>query len=171
MSEYKKHDAKEFARTNKALVLECLEKQLGIVSNACKQAGIHRDTFYKWRRSDSEFRAKVDALQEVAKDFGETQLIKNMKEGKEASIIFFCKTRLKDRGYSERHNFTKLELPPLINMEDINLALTKVIDNVSDGTISVEDARDLSMLIENKRKALESTELAQRLTFLETKVK
>tara|TARA_Y100001970_G_C13850936_1_gene659299 strand:- start:36 stop:392 length:357 start_codon:yes stop_codon:yes gene_type:complete len=87
--------------TKKAL-LEALEKSLGVVTTACKQVGIDRTTFYRYYKNDSRFRKKVNELSDVAKDFAESQLFKQIQDGNPTATIFYLKTKAKDRGYVER---------------------------------------------------------------------
>ena len=49
-------------RQHKKAVIEALEKTLGIVTQACKMAGVGRSTFYKWMDDDEEFRSKCKIL-------------------------------------------------------------------------------------------------------------
>lgn len=88
------------------------------VSRACKAFGIARKTFYEWLKNDEAFAAMVEEEREAMKDFGESQLLTLMKgipkldaNGKQigwisrpdtACVIFFNKTKNKDRGYDER---------------------------------------------------------------------
>jgi len=85
----------------KALV-EALEKSLGVVTTACKSAGCSRETFYKYLREDEAFAVKVKDIENIALDFAESQLHKQIKDGSTASTIFYLKTKGKGRGYIER---------------------------------------------------------------------
>lgn len=87
---------------NKKNLIECMEKSLGIVSTACKMANITRNTFYKYMADDPVFKATIDEVSEVTLDFAETSLLKRIKEGSDAAIIFYMKTKGKKRGYVER---------------------------------------------------------------------
>jgi hypothetical protein len=84
----------------KQKLLTALEKNYSIVSLSCKEAGISRETYYQWRKTDEDFADKVESLKEVALDFAEQQLLKKIAEGSERSIIFFLKTKGKHRGYN-----------------------------------------------------------------------
>lgn len=88
------------------------------VSRACKAFKIGRKTFYEWMKNDSDFADMIDEAREEMKDFGESQLYTLMKgipkldeqnriigwvsRPDTAAIIFYNKTRNKDRGYDER---------------------------------------------------------------------
>ena len=87
--------------TKKAM-LEALEKSLGIVTSACKSVDISRETHYRWLREDAEYKAAVESLSDVALDFAESQLHKQIKDGNSTATIFFLKTKGKKRGYVER---------------------------------------------------------------------
>ena len=91
---------------NKELFLIALEKTLGIVSAACKEIGISRDTYYKWLRDDPEFKKKVDDMNEYQVDFVENQLFKKIKAGSERAILFYMKYKGKNRGYASRTEIT-----------------------------------------------------------------
>ena len=109
--------------TKKALV-EALEKSLGVVSTACKAAGISRDTHYRWLKEDPEYKAQVEELSEVAIDFAESHLHKLIKDGNPAATIFFLKTKGKGRGYVERQEIAVAEKKPLswFTAENANVA-------------------------------------------------
>lgn len=86
----------------KKSLIESLEKSLGVVTTACKNSGCSRETFYKYCREDKDFKRAVDDIENIAIDFAESQLHKQIKEGSAASTIFYLKTKGKKRGYIER---------------------------------------------------------------------
>jgi hypothetical protein len=92
---------------NKKALVEALEQSLGVVTTACKRVGINRTTFYKYYKQDKAFRDAVDDIGEVAIDFVESQLFKQIKSGNTASIIFYLKTKAKNRGYVENNRRAK----------------------------------------------------------------
>lgn len=87
---------------HKKAVIEALEKTLGVVTTACKQVGIGRTQFYEWLKTDEEFRKQVEDIQNVALDYAESQLHKQIGDGSTAATIFYLKTKGKNRGYVER---------------------------------------------------------------------
>lgn len=111
--------ADSIGHTKKALV-EALEKSLGVVSTACKAAGISRDTHYRWLKEDPDYKAQVEELSEVAIDFAESHLHKLIKDGNPAATIFFLKTKGKNRGYVERQEIAVAEKKPLSWFTDDN---------------------------------------------------
>jgi CRP-like cAMP-binding protein len=87
---------------NKKALLAALEKSLGVVTTACKAVGIDRTTFYKYLNEDPDFATAVAELENVALDFAESSLMKQIQEGQTAATIFYLKTKGKARGYVER---------------------------------------------------------------------
>lgn len=110
----------------KNTLLAALEASLGVVTTACKNARIGRTAYYEWLKEDTDFAAAVAEIGNVSIDFGETQLHKLMNgytvpdtkvfingDTKEpilvpivkhvgpdaAAVIFFLKTKGKERGY------------------------------------------------------------------------
>lgn len=82
--------------------MDALEKSLGVVTAACKSVDIARETHYRWMREDADYKAAVEEIGDVAIDFAESQLHKQIKEGNSTATIFFLKTKGKKRGYVER---------------------------------------------------------------------
>jgi len=92
--------------TIKERLLQALEQSLGIVTTACKNAMIHRSTYYDYYKNDLDFKNKVDDIQNVALDFAESQLHKQIQSGNTSATIFYLKTKGKNRGYIERQEIT-----------------------------------------------------------------
>jgi hypothetical protein len=93
--------------------LKHLEQCLGIVTNACRRAGISREIYYYWMDTDPDFAKAVGKIDPVVHDFVETKLLQNIQEGKEASIIYYTKTKMRHRGYVERTELTGADGGPL----------------------------------------------------------
>ena len=87
---------------HKKAMLDALEKSLGVVTAACKAVGIGRTTHYLWMQEDPEYKKAVEELGDVAIDFAESQLHKQIKDGNSTATIFYLKTKGKKRGYVER---------------------------------------------------------------------
>lgn len=103
---------KEQQRTinGKEEVLTALENRLGVVTIACKEAGVSRSQFYEWKQTDPAFAKAVEDIQEVALDFVEHKLFKNITAGDTQSILFYLRSKGGKRGYAERHE-VKVEIP------------------------------------------------------------
>lgn len=101
----------------KEATLEALEKSLGVVTTACKKVNVARSTFYKWLTEDKEFEVAVNDMDNIALDFAESSLHRQILSGIPSSTIFYLKTRGKKRGYIERTEVTGADGAPLIESE------------------------------------------------------
>jgi len=106
-------------------VLLALEASLGVVTTACKKAQIDRTTFYRYLKEDAEFARQVKELENVALDFAESSLHKQIQAGVPASTIFYLKTKGKERGYIERQEMTGKDGGP-IQTENVQPDLSKL---------------------------------------------
>lgn len=99
----------------KTQLIENLRICKGIVANACEVVGVSRGTFYNWCKEDEEFKAQVDEINEATLDFVESKLLENIKKGEVTSIIFYLKTKGRNRGYQERAeiDINALRLPQI----------------------------------------------------------
>lgn len=97
---------KQNPELHKKKLLEALERSLGIVTPACKEVGVSRETFYRYYKEDPDFKAKVDDINEITLDFAENQLLKKIKEGSERSILFYMKYKARKRGYTDSLDIT-----------------------------------------------------------------
>ena len=104
--------------TLKRAMIEALEKSLGIVTTAFKSVGIDRGSHYNWMKDDEQYKAEVESIEDIAIDFAESQLHKQIKDGIPTSTIFYLKTKAKKRGYVER---TEIHQETTIKSLDINI--------------------------------------------------
>ncbi len=103
----KDEDVKGFPKKQKWFLF-LLKVKLGNILQACQIAGISRQTVYDWKSGKQlpawkeRFTAKVAEINDISIDFVESKLFDNIKAGDVASILFYLKTRAKDRGYIEK---------------------------------------------------------------------
>jgi len=91
-----------------------MEKSLGIVTTACRNVGIARDTHYRWMRDDDSYRASIESIEGMTLDLAESKLHEEILQGNTAAIIFFLKTKGKKRGYVEKQEVeTTIKTPDL----------------------------------------------------------
>jgi len=102
----------------KEQMLDALERSLGIVTTACKAVGISRQTHYNWLQEDEAYNDAVRSIDDIALDFAESQLHKQIKEGEVSSTIFYLKTKGKRRGYIERQEIDTNIAPVNITISD-----------------------------------------------------
>ena len=98
---------------HKKAMVEALEKSLGIVTTACKSVGIARQTHYEWMREDSAYKEAVESIADMAIDFAESKLHKQIDSGDTTATIFYLKTKGKKRGYIERNEITGADGGPV----------------------------------------------------------
>ena len=102
----------ESRHIKKESILKSLEQSLGVVTVACKKADVPRSTFYKWLKEDEDFAEQVKDIENIALDFAESQLHKQISDNSTAATIFYLKTKGKKRGYIERQEITGAEGMP-----------------------------------------------------------
>ena len=100
----------------KQAMIKALADALGIVTSAAMKVGIDRGTHYSWLKADEEYRQAVEDIGDIALDFAESQLHKQIQNGEVSSTIFYLKTKGKKRGYIERS-----EIDQTIKTEPIQL--------------------------------------------------
>jgi hypothetical protein len=77
-----------FMDMNKRLMINALEKTLGVVTSACKIVGIARSTHYNWYDSDRDYRDAVDDISNIALDFAESKLHELIQDKDTTATIF-----------------------------------------------------------------------------------
>lgn len=92
--------------------------ECGFVSIACRNVGITPSCHNNWKRADAqyfeEFKEIADIVRESNIDIAESSLMNNIKDGKEASIMFYLKCQAKHRGYvqqNDKHEATDADVP------------------------------------------------------------
>lgn len=126
----------ERIKRQKEEVLAHLNANSGIVASSCKAAGISRFTFYDWCKKDPEFKEKVEDVMELQKDFAEALILKKMKDGDTTMLIFYAKTKMKDRGYVERQEVTGADGTPLAAASP-GIDLTKLTDEQRSALLAI----------------------------------
>lgn len=107
---------------HKKALIQALEQSLGVVTSACKKVGIGRTTFYKYLKEDEEFKKQVDDISDIALDFAESQLHKQISDGNTTATIFYLKTKGKNRGYIERtENVHQIQEQPIFKGLDLDV--------------------------------------------------
>lgn len=86
----------------KRKMLKALEQTKGLVLTACKKAKVSRSRHYVWYKEDEDYKAKVDAINELMVEGVESKLAGLIDEGNTAAIIFYLKSKAKDKGYGNQ---------------------------------------------------------------------
>lgn len=104
----------ERTRTNKVRMLEALKRNKGLINISCDEVGIRYNTHRNWMMDDETYKAAVDHILNMQGDKVESKLMELVEAGDTSATIFYCKTKLKHRGYTERTEITGKDGEPLI---------------------------------------------------------
>ena len=99
----------------KNMMVDAMIQSLGIVTTASKIAGVSRSQHYEWINNDPEYMQRINDVGEMAKDFVESQLLSQIKDGSTTATIFFMKCKMRDRGYIE-----KVDVDMSVNRPDLS---------------------------------------------------
>lgn len=83
-------------------MLAALGKHFGIVQRAAKAAGIEAEEHYHWLKADEQYKKAVHKAFEQVTDTVEGKLFDLIEKGNITAVIFYLKTRGKNRGYAQR---------------------------------------------------------------------
>ena len=83
-------------------IADALKEAQGFQCTAAEKLGCCEETISAYKKRYPELEKLVKHLKNKHKDFAEGCLLRNIKEGKETSLIFYLKTQCKDRGYTEK---------------------------------------------------------------------
>ena len=83
-------------------LVKMFEKKGGNISATCSALNITRQTFFNYRNSSKELADRLDNVTESLIDFAESKLTEQINDGNLTAIIFFLKTKGRNRGYVER---------------------------------------------------------------------
>jgi len=132
-------DEQERTKVNKKALIVAMQKCLGVVTQACKMVNVSRDTYYTYYNEDPEFKRACDDCSEIALDFAESKLHKQIEDNVPTSTIFFLKTKGKNRGYIERFendNTLRNQSGEVFKLEiDTKTAPIEKIDEVLDNLL------------------------------------
>ncbi len=125
---------KEQKRTEitKDVLLQNLEQNMGNVTLACHFGKCSRSTFYRYYKTDDEFKKAVDDIGEIALDIAESEMWKLIKDGNVPTILFYLKCKGKNRGYVERQEITGQDGQPISWNETKTYAVNESISKAND---------------------------------------
>ena len=114
-------------------IIQALKNNHGFLINTAEELEISRMSLYNWISKDEELQQAVEQSKEALKDKVEHQLMKNIMDGKETSIIFFMKTKMKDRGYSQdiENAMTFNQLNITVQSEESRIIMDNIIKKIS----------------------------------------
>jgi len=118
----KKETEQQRTTNGKNLMVDAMQKALGIVSTASKIAGVSRSQHYEWINNDPEYMQRINDVAEMAKDFVESKLFEQIKDGSTTATIFYMKCKMRERGYIE-----KVDVDMSVNRPDLSDMTTEEI--------------------------------------------
>ena len=118
----------------KQALLTALAKNCANIQQSCIKIGVSRRTFYNWCDDDSEFKEKYDHISESLIDNAESQLHALISKQNVTAIIFFLKTKAKNRGYIESQDTTLKIVEEIPTTTDIQKLYREL--NISDININ-----------------------------------
>ena len=122
--------------------LDMLRIARGNIGEACRTMKLGRDMYLRWLNDDRDFRFQVMVLMEEIGDMVEDQLMRRIQEGDTQATIFYCKTKLKHRGYQEDPKAgmnvpTKTKINVLVNLPNNE---SETVQITADGEAETADS-------------------------------
>ena len=90
-------------------VAEAVKKSYGIINGAAVALGCSRQTVENYIRKYKAVKDAYSEANEITLDFVETEFLKKIKSGDTTAMIFYLKTKGRQRGYIERHELTGVD--------------------------------------------------------------
>lgn len=90
------------ARASLKQIIDIYKKKGTNVSATCEALNISRKTFYDWKKTKPKLKEAIDEVDESMLDFAESKLMKKIHDDDTVCIIFYLKTKGRNRGYIER---------------------------------------------------------------------
>ena len=107
------------------------------VSKACEAVNIARCTYYAWIDKSDIFAQKRAEAEESIYDRVEDSLMNLIDDGNVTAVIFYCKTKMKKRGYIESMTIDPNEKPEPLNIT-FNVNEAKGNTSITKGRKKVE---------------------------------
>lgn len=85
----------------KKKMVEAMSKHLGIITSACQEVGISRETHYQWLKNDKDYADAISALDSRKDDVIEKAFLSLVIDKNPQAVIHAVKTKLKYRGYGD----------------------------------------------------------------------
>ena len=97
------------------------------IDHVCRQLGMHRRSFYRWRTNDPEFERACLEIKEGLRDEAEVLLQKRMRSEDTSAIIFYLKTQCKSRGYVEKSEIEHSGIAPVMTKEEREAEIKRLL--------------------------------------------
>ena len=88
----------------KRLFLSAFIKNKCNITQTCRVTGINKQTYYNWKKSDELFNKYLSEVGEIVTDHVEGRLHELIDNLNPSAVIFYLKTKGKQRGYQQSAN-------------------------------------------------------------------
>ena len=88
----------------KRLFLSAFIKNKCNITQTCRVTGINKQTYYNWKKSDELFNKYLSEVGEIVTDHVEGRLHELIDNLNPSAVIFYLKTKGKNRGYQQSAN-------------------------------------------------------------------
>ena len=106
---------KKYSKEKHEQFIAELKKSMGLLSLAARKCNLHPYSISLWKKKYPKFCEDCDnVVNNEVGDFVESKLFQKINEGDTTAIIFYCKTKLKNRGYVERNELVGKDGEPLM---------------------------------------------------------
>lgn len=89
-------------KSTREKIIKAIHKAHGLITTAANDAGVSPKTIYRYAEEFPSVQEAIDNAREELYDTAESKIYEKIKDGDTTMLIFFAKTRMKDRGYVER---------------------------------------------------------------------
>jgi len=114
-------------------IMDAYSKSMGFKSMAAKKLGCSTTTLQNYEKKYPEIKEYwINEVKEQRDDNVEGQLFKAINEGNMTGIIFYMKTQMKHRGYTEQDNSAKFIIQN-INKIDLKGLSDEQLQRISNG--------------------------------------
>lgn len=100
-------------RYTTAQMIEALHKARGIPARAADMLGCDRHTVLNYCKRYKAVQAAREEAKERLNDWVESRMIKRIEEGSDTMMIWWSRTQMKDRGFTDRQELTGADGGPL----------------------------------------------------------
>lgn len=83
-------------------ITKVYEKKGCNISQTCEALGISRKTFYEWKEKKKKLAEALEEIDESLLDFAESKLLEHIQDGDTQTLMFYLRTKGKQRGYVEK---------------------------------------------------------------------
>jgi hypothetical protein len=109
--------ASGWTKFKKADVLKAIKGSGGIKLQICRRLNCARDTLDRYIARFPDIAKAIESEVEDMGDIVEAKILSGIREGNTALMIFYAKTKLKNRGYIERQEIESTQ-PVIIRLDE-----------------------------------------------------